>query len=135
MRRTCSRPAVSPFALSLPLLLLACHPPAACADNCLSDASYNSDAPGRFIFPNWKMAYQGSYTVMLTLDGLSPATLAGITIANFGTADGINDIGAVYARFTCVETGPDPDTGLLTLNYAGVYNEDTGALPVWTWAG
>ena len=109
--------------------------PSARADNCLVDASYNSDAPGRFVFPNWKMMYEGGFNIQLALDAASPSTLAGITIANFGTADGINDIGAVYARFTCVETGPDPDTGLLTLTYAGVYNEDSGPLPVWTWGG
>ncbi len=116
----------APLALAC-LLALA---QAAWADNCLTDAWDDGQVKGGLVFPNWVRARVASFAVLLANNGLSPETLSGLTVVNFGTA-GASDLTKVYWAATCGAT----TTGLVTMTYAGNYTEDSGTYPAWTWAG
>ena len=112
----------------------ACPPPAS-ADTCLQDVWYNGDAVGHFIFPNWEKVFMGTYTLWIMIETTGVVEqITGFTLVNFGTATGV-DIKGLYARLYCNPTGPDPDTGTLTLDYVGAYTSDSGTYPAWTWTG
>ena len=122
-------------AATLVLALCLLSPRPASADTCLRDVWYNGDAPGRFIFPNWGKVYMGTYTLWLFVDGTGTLEqITGITMVNYGTATAA-DIKGLYVRLYCNPTGPDPDTGTLTMSYQGPYPEDSGTYPAWTWTG
>ncbi|MEK7764601.1 MAG: hypothetical protein AAB368_00050, partial [bacterium] len=119
------------------------------ANRCLSGMYDNTmaNAPagyvGAAIFPNWNLAWVGSYDIWLYDTTAGAENIKGVTIVNFaGTgptaAQAVTDIKNVYVRAQCATA----DTGYLTLTYAGLYShvDDMMAplpvsLPAWTWAG
>ena len=104
---------------------------AARADSCAMDAWNNGTVVGAFLFPNWYRAPVASFDVW-ECDGCTPANenVRAITVVNFGSAVAA-DIANVYWVASCGAT----TTGTLTLTYAGVYAEDGGSYPAWTWSG
>jgi len=100
------------------------------ADSCLADLWSDGLQDSSYVFPNWRMVPMGSFTAMFYDANPGTENIKGITVVNFGTADP-SDIKAVYARVYCNTA----NTGLLTLNYAGTFTEDSGSYPAWTWAG
>ncbi len=105
---------------------------AASADNYLTAIYGNGQVSGsQVVFPNWRMVWVGSFDVQLADNDLSPEYLTGLTVVNFGTATSA-DISGVYWRAVC----PKADTGLMTMNYVGIYDAyDTApsSHPAWTW--
>jgi len=89
--------------------------------------------PGTMVFPNWAKVWAGSFVVELCEGCVDPDptdTVQGVTVVNFGSATSA-DIASVYWVLGC--NGSIQATYAMT--YAGVYDEDTGAYPAWTWGG
>ncbi len=83
------------------------------------------------VFPNWRNIWAGEYGVWLCDGcGSSAETLVALTLVNFGTA-GSADITNVVWKVQCSSV----NSGLFTMTYAGMYTEDSGVYPAWTWAG
>jgi uncharacterized repeat protein (TIGR01451 family) len=121
----------------LPLAVIAgawvlAHPVPAHASICAIDAWNNGNGTiPAIIYPNWTALRAGSFDVWLCDGcGTGPETLVALTVCNFGTADN-GDIKTVYFKASCGATS----TGLQTMTYAGVYSEDSGNWPAWTWKG
>ena len=110
------------------------------ADFAVMDSWMNGSGTGGLstngnLFPNWRSVYAGSFDIWLT-DGSGDASGTGteritaLTVVNFGTA-GSGDLTNVQFKIRC-----SSQAGVLTpMTYAGVYLEDTGSYPAWTWAG
>ena len=102
---------------------------------CLLDVYPNANSPPTFnIFPNWyrtKVAiYDLSYCDALTCAGYNDADIAGITLVNYGNANGTTDITAVYFCIECTGACNAPTE---TLTYAGIWTVDGVPYPAWTW--
>jgi len=112
------------------LAAIACLAPGAPrAAGCLQDGWDNGTILAHTIFPNWTKVNAMSGDLWL-FAGSTGTTVQGLTVCNFGTA-AKTDLAGVYVVFNCGAT----TSGTLTLTYAGIFNEDSGALPAWTWSG
>ena len=131
------RRAALPAALALSLICAAA--PLGMADNCMIDVWYNGDAGARMLFPNWKFAYQGTFTVLLDLNGFNPEYLTGVTVVNFGDAMQGTEIQDVYIRMWAGAKDAD-SLPIDTMTYVGMWTFDDGMggttqYPAWTWGG
>ncbi len=109
---------------------LACSGPATADFDIVDMWNAGNVQPGT-VFPNWAQVYVGSYQVLLCNGCLGATeTLNGLTVVNFGTAT-TADIGAVYWQVRCSAL----NSALFTMTYAGLYTEESGTYPAWTWAG
>jgi uncharacterized repeat protein (TIGR01451 family) len=136
--RTNSRPGVV-LAVLIAVMGLTVPASACIVDLGVSDASPSAD----FLFPNWSKTLVTIFDTEWCDDVTCPldtdATIAGITIMNYGTATGGagGDITGVYVCFDCgtvpgcVPGGPDS----AVLTYAGVWDMAGTPRPIWTWAG
>jgi len=111
------------------LCALALSGPAA-GDACFQDGWDNGSISTAILFPNWYRVTVASADFWLWDAVAGAENVRGITVCNFGTA-GSGDFAGVYVQMYCGAT----NSGLLTLTYAGLYSEDSGSLPAWTWAG
>ena len=102
------------------------------ADICMVDMWDNNTVNGSMLFPNWGQFKAASFDVLYCYGCIWQANeqISAVTVVNFGTALPA-DIKAVYVKAECGAT----NTGLLTLTYAGMYSEDSGTFPAWTWKG
>ncbi len=109
---------------------------------CLADVGYRGGPSMVYLFPNWKMVNlvdfdtvwgDGTYCGA----GFIDATLKGLTIFNYGTADGATDIAKLYFCLGCSRNNNGDCTLAPTqLTYAGLYADGAGNdRPAWTWAG
>jgi len=106
------------------------------ATACLLDVFPNANTPPTFnIFPNWyrtKVAiYDLSYCDALLCAGYNDADLAGVTLVNYGSANGTTDITGVFFCIECTGACGGPTE---TLTYAGIWNIDGAPYPAWTWS-
>src|SRR5690349_13069383 len=57
------------------------------------------------LFPNWKSALAGEFNITVCTDGVCPGTpacnITGLTVFNYGTANGTTDITAVTFSLWC----------------------------------
>ena len=120
-------PAAALIIIFSAMMFLAAGP--AGADNCAMDSWNNQSVSDSYVFPNWQKVWVASFDVLL-LQLVGTESLTGLTVVNFGTALPA-DIKTVYWRASCGAT----TTGFQTMTYAGVFNEDSGSYPAWTWAG
>ncbi len=100
---------------------------------CLSGASPNpGEGQYTFLFPNWQVAHLVTFDLWLCDTAVctfgATETVTGLTIVNYGTAQGGTDLAALYWGINC---GGSPNTGIIPMTYAGVW----GGMPAWTWAG
>ncbi len=114
------------------LFLTACwFPHTVRAYTCTLDAYSNGTVANSTVFPNWKLLKTGSFDVVLC-SGCPGVTeiIQALTVVNFGTGTSA-DISGVYWQARCGATV----SPLYTLTYAGVFMEDLGSHPAWTWGG
>ncbi len=121
------------LSILLAALLAAVHPHPARAD------VYNDDmwdnglvTPGTMVFPNWAKVWAGSFVVEFCAGCVDPDPTQvekGLTVVNFGSAIA-SDVATVYWQMSCNAT-----TTLYPMTYAGMYTEDSGTYPAWTWNG
>ncbi len=94
--------------------------------------------PVNFLFPNWKLMEIQDFGMQVCLDPICPGDtnggIAGVTIFNYGTADGVTDISAMYLCFACANSTGHACTPTYTLTYAGVWTVAGQPRPAWTWA-
>jgi len=110
----------------------------AAADVCMIDSWPSGDNGGilaPILYPNWKAVYAGSFSMWMcqASDGcnwVGTENLTSLTLVNFGSA-GPGDITNVQWKVRCSTV----NSGLYPMTYAGVYTEDSGAFPAWTWKG
>lgn len=86
------------------------------------------------VFPNWKRFLAGEFNLTVCTDGVCPGTpactLAGLTIYNYGTANGTTDITAVSFVLGCGGVLASP-----AMTYAGAWNVGGFTYAAWTWGG
>ena len=117
--------------IAMAALVLVLLPARTSADGCVLDSWDSGTTAVPYLWPNWYRTPVSSYTFALCVGcGYANEIINGLTVVNFGTADN-TDIKTVYARVWC----DSANGALITLTYAGLYTEDAGLLPAWTWAG
>jgi uncharacterized repeat protein (TIGR01451 family) len=109
------------------------------AGACILDAYPDgADPPSSYVFPNWQkfqttifdLVY-GDCTVMCV--GWCAGDITGVTLVNYGTANGTTDITGVYFCTDCTTACTTPNQ---TMTYAGVWDMGQGiSYPAWTWSG
>ena len=120
------------FALGL-LLAVMLPPGVVHSDNSLNDGWRSDTLTGGFIFPNWLSVPMGSFDLWVCDSltcGAATEVITGVTVVNYGTAVNGTDIKAVYWKLRCGAV-----VNQYVLTYAGLYVEDTGTFPAWTWGG
>ncbi len=124
------------FPVAAGVLLLA---PFVCAPLARAECVYgvyaNPTAPfdGNTLFPNWRQAPTASFMLaeMNRTVGCASGPIVGVTILNYGTADGTGDIVGMYFRILCGGT----DSGMVAMTYAGEWVIGADTHPAWTWSG
>jgi hypothetical protein len=87
------------------------------------------------VYPNWKMLPTSSFIIQECDDAscnwCTDSSIVGVTMFNYGTANGVTDISAMYLEMDC---GNDI-LGIQTLTFAGDWAVGPDIRPAWTWAG
>ncbi len=129
--KTCRRSAVmTAFLFGLAFL------PHARTQACLMDAGLSPNSPpGQYLFPNWRSAavtyLDLIYCSQTDCNGYNNGSLVGLTIFNFGSAEGVTDIANMYFCIACYTDCTVPQ---YTLTYAGIWTIGSASRPVWTWS-
>ncbi len=94
--------------------------------------------PVQYIFPNWSRYEVVDWGVQVCDDAagclFAPnATISGVTIFNYGTANGTTDITGMYLCWACSNGTGSACTPSMTMTYAGVWTVGGMPYPAWTW--